>query len=141
MNPRGDCILSGLVRTLRKGFTYGSNLLVNCVDTIRQYLIEKSPFLSVTIPVKPQNMIRIDRAHCLVYSLIERWKAVVLRIGRFIDRIVPSNPCVALVSGGNLLPQPHCTILEILVLPKGCVSGWIVGVPTLILAARSGVHI
>jgi hypothetical protein len=42
--------------------------------------------------------------HCLLDSLVERWKAIMLRISWFIDRVISSNPWVALVMGCYLLP-------------------------------------
>jgi hypothetical protein len=86
-------------------------------------------------------MVRVDLANCLLNTSIECGEPNMLRIARFVEGVVSSNPRIASVPGGDLLPEPNSPVLVVLVIPESSIAGRIVGVPVWILTTRDGMHV
>ena len=99
--------------------------------------VSSNPFVSLfkemathkCIAIKPKHMIRIHLSDRRFQPLVESRQSPVLGIARFVDGIVAGNPRISSVSSGDLLPEPDDAVLVVLVVPKGCVVGWVVGMP------------
>ncbi len=88
-------------------------------------------------------MARVDRANRRVRTVVECDEARVLRvwIGGFVQHVVSRDPLVLAVVRGDLFPDPHERVLEVLVTPEAREVRASVGVPATALPAGCGVHI
>ena len=102
---------------------------MQCIDTIWQDFIEPFPFHSKGVPIQPQNMIRVDAPYSLFDAIVKRWQPDVLWVAWLVQRIVASYQFIVFVSGRNLLPKPHRTILMVLEIPEGGIASWVIRVP------------
>jgi hypothetical protein len=83
----------------------------------------------------------VDGANLGLDAVVECGETIVQLIAGFIDRIVASNPWIRLVVRGDLLPEPYCTVLEVLVVPECGVFGTAIAVPVGILATWKRMHV
>jgi hypothetical protein len=99
---------------------------MQCIDTIRQDFVEPFPFHSKGVPIQPQNMIRVDVPYSLFDAIVEGWQSDVLWVAWLVQRIVTSHQFIVFVSGRNLLPKPHRTILMVFEIPEGGTAGRVI---------------
>ena len=116
-------------------------VIVHCVDTVGQDLVEELPFHCKGVAVQPQDMMGIHLPDCGFEAVIKCWQAVVFRVTGLVDGVEASYPSVILVSSSDLLPQPDCAVLVIFIFPEHGMTCRIVRVPVWILRAWHGMHV
>ena len=68
-------------------------------------------------------MVWVDGSDRGFEPLVEGWKSNVFGVSRFVDGVVPGDPCVVFVAGCNLLPKPDCAVLMVFVVPVDMLLG------------------
>lgn len=70
------------------------------------------------VAVEEENVVGVDGTDGGVETVVPGLETRVRWVAGFVERVVPGDPWVALVVGGELFPEPDGTVLEVLVVPE-----------------------
>jgi hypothetical protein len=93
------------------------------------------------VALHEEDMVKINPSDRGDDAVVESQQPRPLRVGGLVHGVVACDPGIPLVSTGNVLPKVDDAVLEVNVVPEGGVSGRVVGMPVLILAARAGMQV
>lgn len=119
-------------------------IVVDCVCRVRQlgmHVAESREVRRKGVAVPEENMLLVNLPDGVVYPDVEVDEAGLGRVCRFVQGVETGDPGVVLIVGRELLPQPHCAILEVLVYPE---VGYVctgVRMPVGVLASGCSMHI
>ena len=90
-------------------------VIVQGVDAVGKDGGEALPFASEGVAVEPEDVVGVDGADGGFDAGVECGETEVLWVAGLVDRIVARDPGIISVAGRELLPQPDCAVLVILV--------------------------
>lgn len=93
------------------------------------------------VSVQEQDVVRVDLADGRIDLMVPGLKSLVGGVAGLVERVVSSDPRIALEVGSDLLPEPDAPVLEVLVGPELGNVMRRVRVPISVLAAGRGVHV